>query len=241
MECIEAEKERCKDDPERRVAGMFLDLDNFKPVNDQLGHDAGDELIRQVARRLQAIVKGCELDDDTAFEAMIAGESPLVARIGGDEFFILIPTGADEDFAESLANEILEAVIQPYTIAGEHCHIGVSIGISLYPRDSSSSANLMDKADLAMYEAKNSGKNTYRFYTRKITETAQRKARMESALRDSIEQEELKLFFQPKFNLKSGKYSGAEVLLRWHSEEFGELTPDKFMTLLSENRPDTED
>lgn len=229
MECIDAEKDRCIEDPDRRVAGMFLDLDNFKPINDQLGHDAGDELIRQVARRLREIVKSRDLSDESTFEAMIAGESPIVARIGGDEFFVLVTDGADEARAESLANEILESIIQPYTIAGEHCHIGVSIGICLYPRDSSSSANLMDKADLAMYEAKNCGKNTFRFYSRKITEIAQRKARIESALRDSIENDELKLFFQPKFNLKNGQFSGAEVLLRWHSEEFGEMTPDKFM------------
>jgi len=229
MECIEAEKTRCQSDPDRRVAGMFLDLDNFKPVNDQLGHDAGDELIRQVAKRLQRIVNSRELDDDEAFEAMIAGESPVVARIGGDEFFVLVSRGADEVFAESLATRILETVLEPYTIAGEQCHIGVSIGISLYPRDASSSANLMDKADLAMYEAKNCGKNTFRFYSRKITEAAKRKARLENALRESIAKGELRLLFQPKFSLKTGDFCGAEVLLRWHSDEFGVLAPDAFM------------
>lgn len=228
LHCIHAETERCKADKERSVIGMFLDLDNFKPINDQLGHDAGDELIRQVANRLQNMVLSDDTPEEGLFDAMSRGEHPIVARIGGDEFFVLVP-GGDAEFAKTLAKNIINGILKPYSIAGAECHIGVSIGISLYPDDASETANIMDKADLAMYEAKNAGKNTYRFYSKAITDAAKEKAMLENALRDCIARNELELFFQPKFDIYDGNYMGAEVLLRWNSEDFGLMTPKDFM------------
>lgn len=228
LHCIHSEAERCKIDENRSVVGMFLDLDNFKPINDQLGHDAGDELIRQVAHRLQNIVLSDDVPKDGLFDSMSRGEHPVVARIGGDEFFVLVP-GAAADDAKTLAENIINGILEPYSISGAECHIGVSIGISLYPDDASDTANIMDKADLAMYEAKNAGKNTYRFYSKSITDAAKEKAMLENALRDCIARNELELFFQPKFDMHNGHYEGAEVLLRWNSEHFGLMTPKDFM------------
>lgn len=228
LHCIHSEAERCKADQNRSVVGMFLDLDNFKPINDQLGHDAGDELIRQVAYRLQSIVLSDDVPEEGLFDSMSRGEHPVVARIGGDEFFVLVP-GGTADYAKTLAEEIINGILEPYSIAGSECHIGVSIGISLYPDETSDTANIMDKADLAMYEAKNAGKNTYRFYSKSITDAAKEKAMLENALRDCIARNELELFFQPKFDMHDGNYMGAEVLLRWNSEHFGLMTPKDFM------------
>ncbi|MCB1755002.1 MAG: EAL domain-containing protein [Gammaproteobacteria bacterium] len=229
LECLEAEEYRAAKDTGRRVVGMFLDLDNFKPINDQLGHDAGDELIRQVALRLREIVGAESLSNDEVFESMLAGESPIVARIGGDEFFILLSGDIDEAHAQEVAEKILVSVLRPYEIADEQCHIGVSIGVSLSDRDEAGSASLMDEADLAMYEAKNCGKNTYRFYTQEITDAAIHKAQLENALLDCIVNDELRLSYQPKFDLQSGAFVGAEALLRWHSKEFGIMTPEQFI------------
>ncbi len=229
IECLNAEKKRCAENPGRQVAGMFLDLDNFKPINDQLGHDAGDELIRQVAERLCAIVGCRESRDDMDFQAMLDGKKAMVARIGGDEFFMMVPGEIDYAGLEAMAQRIIKTILDPYTISGEQCRIGVSIGISTLEHGSDHSANLMDQADLAMYEAKNSGKNTHRFYSQEISDEAKRKVRLESALRSSIDKDELKLLYQPKFDLNTGKYIGAEALLRWHGDEFGFMTPDQFI------------
>ncbi|MDO6459101.1 EAL domain-containing protein [Granulosicoccaceae sp. 1_MG-2023] len=231
MECIEAEQERTALEPERALVGMFLDLDNFKPINDQLGHDAGDELIRQVAVRLTELVCGESVDSAMEIEALLAGQSPIVARIGGDEFFLLLPGMRTVEEAQLLAESVLKTILRPYEIMNEFCHIGVSIGISLLPRDKACGMSIMDMADMAMYEAKNSGKNTYRFFSQEITDSAKRKARLENALRQSVSRDELKLLYQPKVIIETGEYLGAEALLRWQSKEFGDLSPGRFIHL----------
>lgn len=231
MECIDAEQSRAQLEPKRSLVGMFLDLDNFKPINDQLGHDAGDELIRQVAARLCELICGEPIDTAMDTEQLLAGEAPIVARIGGDEFFLLLPGMRTVEEAQLLAESVLKTILRPYEIMNEFCHIGVSIGISLLPRDAASGMSVMDMADMAMYEAKNSGKNTYRFFSQEITASAKRKARLENALRQSVSREELQLLYQPKVAMDSGEYLGAEALLRWQSAEFGDLSPGQFIHL----------
>ena len=231
MECIDAEQSRAQLEPRRALVGMFLDLDNFKPINDQLGHDAGDELIRQVAARLCELVCGAQVDNAIDAERLLAGEAPIVARIGGDEFFLLLPGMRSVEEAQLLAESVLKTILRPYQIMNEFCHIGVSIGISLLPRDKVSGMSIMDMADMAMYEAKNSGKNTYRFFSQEITASARRKARLENALRQSVSREELQLLYQPKVAMETGEYLGAEALLRWQSAEFGDLSPGRFIHL----------
>lgn len=205
------------------LALMFLDLDNFKAVNDTLGHNIGDKLLVEVARRLKGIVR----------------ESDTVARIGGDEFVYIIESApgatTSTHHIENIATKIIEHISEPFIIDSHELYIGVSIGIAIAPNDADKYEKLMQCADTAMYKAKESGKNAYRFFTAKMNEDIVRKAVVEQELRHALDKGEFYLLYQPQYDLNSDRYIGAEALIRWHSPLLGEVLPSEFIVIAEEN------
>lgn len=203
----------------RELAVLFLDLDRFKHVNDSLGHSAGDELLREVARRLREVVRR----EDT------------VARLGGDEFTVLLEHLRDGEDAARLARKLLDSLIQPYLMGERTLYLGASIGISLYPRDGEDVESLLRNADAAMYRAKESGRNTYQFYARDMTRHALERVEMEARLREGIGGGQLLAYYQPQVRLADGAITGIEVLARWHHPQLGMVAPDRFIPLAEDS------
>ena len=197
---------------------LFVDLDDFKLVNDRLGHSAGDELLREVAQRLQASVR--------------SGDT--VARISGDEFAIVLADLARPDDAAVVAQKILERLALPVMLNGEQTFVPASIGISAFPGNGDSAEALLGAADAAMYRAKQSGRNAYQFYTTEITHRTRARAQLAFELRNSLERNQFALAYQPKFDLANGKPCGAEALLRWKHPERGVVSPVEFIPVLEE-------
>ena len=197
---------------------LFLDLDCFKDINDSLGHAVGDELLCQVGRRLQ----GCLRLRDT------------VARLGGDEFGMVLLTPSDPQFAAKVAKKIQEALSVPFEVEGHLVSTTASIGITVYPVDAADTNSLVRYADLAMYEAKQGGRNSYRFYTETMNLRVRKKLELESALRGALEREEFQLHYQPKVCLRSGRWIGVEALLRWHRPGHGVVSPSQFIPVLED-------
>jgi two-component system CheB/CheR fusion protein len=197
---------------------MFIDLDNFKNVNDNLGHDYGDVLLQQVAERLSLCVR----TEDT------------VARIGGDEFNVLLDDVTETQIAHT-AQRILDHVSKPYLIKDQQIFISASIGIAVYPKDAADLETLTKNADSAMYQAKDLGKDSYQFFTSDLKEKINHRIEIGNALHKAIEANELKLVYQPEFNLQTGKLIGAEALLRWNSSLFGVVGPDEFIPIAEES------
>ncbi|MES2128737.1 MAG: EAL domain-containing protein [Pseudomonadota bacterium] len=192
---------------------MFLDLDNFKHINDSLGHPVGDALLQSVARCLL----GCVRSSDT------------VSRHGGDEFLILLPEQRDEASATLLAAKILRAIALPHQVAKHEIHVTASIGISTFPSDGDDAETLIKNADSAMYLAKEKGRNGYQFFKRAMNERAIERRAVETGLRQALEHQQFHLNYQPKVNLASGKISGSEALLRWNHPHWGMVMPDRFI------------
>jgi len=200
------------------LAVMFIDLDRFKNINDSLGHGAGDELLTVIGGRLQSVVR----DTDT------------VARLGGDEFAIILSQMAHADDPRRVAQRILEVVGAPVLINGFENQISASIGITLCPQDGNDGASLLKHADLAMYEAKSSGRNGYRFYSHGSDESTRLRIRTEQHLRHAVAAGQLRLHYQPIIELASGATVGAEALVRWMHPEDGLAFPDSFIALAEE-------
>ena len=196
-----------------RPALLFVDLDGFKKVNDTGGHEAGDSLLRDVGRRLT----GCVSDADT------------LARVGGDEFVIAVCCYENVDELVALAQRVLGALAAPFAAAGNEYYLGASIGISLYPDDGRSAAALMRNADSAMYAAKQRGTNQFQFFTTELRQRLQRRFQIERGLRRALASGELRLAYQPIVDGESGRMIGAEALLRWESEELGQVSPVEFI------------
>lgn len=203
---------------ERLVAVIFLDLDRFKNVNDTLGHDAGDQLLQGVAQRLTSVVR----PGDT------------VARLSGDEFTLVLADMAHADDAARLAQKILEEFTQPFSIAGRELFIRVSLGVTIYPIDTQDSQELLRNADIAMYRAKDAGRNTYQFYTPQMTAKAIERLGMEHALRLALNRGEFRLHYQPIMGGAPPTLIGAEALLRWQSESHGLVQPAQFIPTAEE-------
>jgi len=197
----------------RQVAVLFLDLDGFKKVNDTAGHEAGDHLLRIVAQRLSACVR----------------QTDTLARLGGDEFVVLLDKVRSLSEAERLAKRIVHAIAQPFSTSGTEYYLGASIGIAVYPEHGNDAATLLRCADAAMYNAKQNGRNQHRVYTARLSQRAQRRFQLEYHLRRAQAAGELSLRFQPIVNATSMDIVGAEVLLRWHSTELGEVSPAEFI------------
>ncbi len=195
------------------LAVTFLDLDRFKNINDSLGHQAGDILLKQVAKALVHRVR----QEDT------------VARVGGDEFILLLENIYDVKNAAVAAEKLMLAFNEPFKLQGQEIHVSASMGISIYPRDGQDASMLLRNADSAMYRAKEGGRNNYQFYTHELTKKAFERVLMENSLRRALEQEELRLFYQPQFDLRTGLIIGMEVLVRWQHPDFGIISPVKFI------------
>ncbi len=201
-----------------RVALLFFDLDRFKHINDSMGHAAGDALLRQVAKRLLTSVR----DEDT------------VARLGGDEFTVVLEAIATIESAAIVAEKILAAFGKPFDLDGNEVVVTPSVGISIFPEDGDDAATLIKNADLAMYHAKEQGRNNYQFFVGAMNEQMRRRHALENALRKALLQNEFSLNFQPKMDIRYGHITGLEALLRWTSNELGPVRPDEFIPLAEE-------
>lgn len=202
----------------RFVAVMFLDLDNFKRINDTLGHNVGDLLLKEVAKRLTASVR--------------AGDA--VSRLGGDEFTIILADVAQPQHVFNIARMILETVSKPYMLDKHELFLTTSIGISLFPNDGEDSETILKNADTAMYKAKELGKNNYQLYSNEMNIRAIERLSLESNLRHAVEQEEFTLHFQPIIDTKTGDILGAEALIRWQHPTLGIVSPGQFIPLAEE-------
>jgi diguanylate cyclase (GGDEF)-like protein len=197
----------------KRFALLFLDLDGFKNINDSLGHSAGDALLQELARRTRDALR----------------ESDIVARLGGDEFVVLLPEVQDPGQMAVVADKLLTAVARPFIMNGQRYRVSVSIGIALYPDDATNESDLMTCADLAMYHAKERGKDNFQYYADELnTDTLERLA-LESSLRSALDRDEFRLFYQAKHDLGTGEVVGTEALLRWQHPEYGLTEPMQFI------------
>ncbi len=197
------------------VAVMFLDLDNFKTINDSLGHAAGDDLLCQVADKLRACVR----------------ESDTVARVSGDEFLILLGDLQDEDAIVAVVAKVTHLLGRAFAIEDVEVLVTASLGIAVAPRDGDSADLLLKNADTAMYQAKDAGRNTFCFFDASMNESVTEHLRIASGLRSALASGELQLHYQPQFDLHSGRILGAEALLRWRHPELGWIPPAKFIPI----------
>jgi diguanylate cyclase (GGDEF)-like protein len=204
---------------ERRLAVAFLDLDRFKQINDSLGHEAGDQLLREVASRLL----GCVRDSDT------------VARLGGDEFVVLLPEIGRGGDAAIVARKILTVMARPFLLVGQEFRVTVSIGISSYPEDGLDEQTLTKNADIAMYQAKEAGKNNFQFYAVARNVNTLERLTLEAGLRHALVREEFHLLYQAKRDIVSARITGMEALLRWQHPDLGIVTPEQFLTVAEES------
>jgi diguanylate cyclase (GGDEF)-like protein/PAS domain S-box-containing protein len=195
-----------------------IDLDQFRFVNDTLGHDAGDELLRLVAPRITGVLQ----------------RTDTVARTGGDEFVLVLPGYRDERQAGSAVRRVLEAVSQPLQLHGQTVFVTCSAGVAAYPVDGTDGATLVKHAELAMYRAKDAGRNTVEFFLPAMTARARERVELEGALRHALAHDEFELHYQPQVDLASGRVVGLEALIRWRSQRFGTVQPTRFIGLAEE-------
>jgi diguanylate cyclase (GGDEF)-like protein/PAS domain S-box-containing protein len=203
----------------RGAALLLLDLDRFKVINDTRGHQTGDVLLRQVAERISGVVETIG----------------FAARIGGDEFAIVLQHLTDENDVAAISSRLLARIGEPYSIGGVEQLIGASIGIALIPEDGTSADELLRLADLAMYEAKSSGRNCYCFFSPRMNQIAQLNAGVEADLRDALNKEQLFLEYQPIVDTASGNYVGLEALVRWQHPVRGRLVPADFIRVANDS------
>lgn len=213
------------------LAVMFLDLDNFKIVNDQMGHDAGDQLVKNIATRLTSILRQSDL---IALMRAHSDQTSMVARMGGDEFMIILPGLSDTESIKQIAERIRSGVLKPMTIDDKSVGIGVSIGVSVYPQDAQTAEELISKADMAMYQAKESGRNSYCFFNSTMQVKLNRNVQIAQELKELIfkgGQTEISFCYQPKYDTRHQNLVGAEALFRWHSPVLGQVRPDEAITI----------
>ncbi|NIA19059.1 MAG: EAL domain-containing protein, partial [Xanthomonadaceae bacterium] len=202
----------------QKVGLLFIDLDNFKTVNDTLGHDIGDEVLKQTANRILSVLR----------------ESDTPARSGGDEFTVLLEGLEQAHHVEIVARKLVRLFNKPIQVESREIYTTVSIGISIFPNDGQTVDQLMQYADMAMYHAKEDGRNTYRFFSNEMCHSSEERMLMANHLRHALDNDELSLAFQPKIDITNGRIVGAEALLRWSSPELGPISPNKFIPLAEE-------
>ncbi|WLQ11740.1 EAL domain-containing protein [Hahella aquimaris] len=201
-----------------RLAVLFIDLDRFKQVNDNLGHGVGDKLLQQVSNRLKSRLR----------------ESDMLARLGGDEFTVVLPHLREETDAIHVAKILLQQLAESFSVGDYELHIGASIGVTLFPKDGEDASTLIKNADIAMYKAKDNGRNQYRFFEERMNEAVASRLMLEGDIREATHNEQFHLEFQPIIDLKNMRLAGAEALLRWLHPRFGELHPREFMSIAEE-------
>jgi len=203
---------------ESKCAVLFIDLDRFKIINDSLGHSVGDALLVEVASRLRSSVR----------------ESDVVARLGGDEFVIVLSEIFDSDQIAMVARKVLSGLVSPLNLAGHDCRTTGSIGIAIFPDNGGDAQTLTKNADMAMYLAKEEGKNDFRFYSPVIKSQSIERLMLESSLRHALELNQFALHYQPKIEAATGQINGVDALLRWRHPDLGDLPPMKFIPLAEE-------
>lgn len=216
---------------QQRFALMFVDVDNFKHVNDVFGHHAGDHLLATVSERLRSSLRG----EDVVAVTRSDDETDVVARIGGDEFIVLLPNLPSPMAAHTVAQRMIDTMTQPILIENDEVFVGASIGIALFPDDGDDAENLLRNADMAMYHAKTSGKNRLQFFGDAINLATTARLNLESRLRKAIQNNLLEIYYQPILSLDNELIIGAEALLRWNDEELGFVPPDKFISIAEES------
>ena len=213
-----------------KLAVLFLDLDNFKRINDTLGHYVGDQVLQETARRLRGSIRV----SDMMVRNGVIPEGNTLARLGGDEFTLLLSLLETSEHAAVAAERIRCQISQPFIIEDQELYITTSIGISLYPDNGEVVRDLLKNADMAMYYSKRDGGNRYSFFSAEMTQTAVRRMTLENHLRKALEQNELSLHYQPLMDIKSGRFSSVEALVHWRNEELGLIPADEFIPLAEE-------
>jgi diguanylate cyclase (GGDEF)-like protein len=216
---------------DRQIAVLFLDLDNFKRINDTLGHSVGDQLLRKTAERLTK----CLRMGDAVTRSALGQHKDNLARMGGDEFMILLSEIGRSEDAAGVAARILESLSEPLHLADHEVIVTTSIGISVFPQDGQDAETLLKRADMAMYFAKRTGRNSFQYFSESMNEAAIKRLTMESLLRRAIERDELTVWYQPQFNLQTWELCGVEALLRWKSPEIGMISPGDFIPVAEES------
>jgi len=202
----------------RGLAVMFIDLDRFKFVNDTLGHEAGDKLLQELSARFQACLRS----------------SDVVSRVGGDEFVVLVQEVSDPGAVANIARKILSAAMKPVVVLGQECRVTASVGICLYPKHAQDEQSLLKNADIAMYLAKEEGKNNFQFFSEDIRVQSLERQTLETSLRHALERSEFSLHYQAKLDLKTKEITGVEALLRWQHPDLGTVSPAKFIPVAEE-------
>ncbi len=200
------------------VGLLLLDLDRFKAVNESLGHNAGDQLLRTVADRLRVCVR----------------ESDTLSRVGGDEFVVLLSVVSDEDGISSAASKILAIISEPFLIDNQEIYLTASIGVAVYPTDGIDAQTLLKHADLAMYQAKDMDRNNFQFFSSELNVRLMERIMLENSLRRALDREEFQLLYQPQIDVNTTRIVGFEALLRWHHPDLGMISPDRFIPLAEE-------
>ncbi|ABO49880.1 diguanylate cyclase/phosphodiesterase with PAS/PAC and GAF sensor(s) [Desulforamulus reducens MI-1] len=201
-----------------KLAVMFLDLDHFKKVNDTLGHDIGDQLLKGIAQRFSKLLR----------------KGDTIARIGGDEFTILLHNITRAENASIVADKIIDTLANPWIIGNHEFHITTSIGIALYPDDGTDAESLLKNADAAMYQAKEMGRNNYQFYTPTMNAQTLRRFELENNLRRALDRKEFVIYYQPQVEIHTGKIVGVEALIRWQHPQRGMISPAEFIPMAEE-------
>ncbi|WP_095157872.1 EAL domain-containing protein [Pseudomonas sp. Irchel 3E13] len=200
-----------------QLAVLFIDLDRFKQVNDSLGHPAGDELLRNVAAKMRRELRG----------------SDIAGRLSGDEFVVILPQ-CDGDHAADAVERIQTLLCQPMTIANTNLSISASVGVAMYPSDGCDVETLLHRADMAMYQAKSSGRGCFSFFSSEMNKLAQERLALENALREALQKGQLRLHYQPQIEMSTGRLYGVEALARWTHPQFGDVSPARFIPLAEE-------
>lgn len=201
------------------IAVLLVDLDNFKQVNDTLGHPVGDRVLVDVSNRLNSIVN----------------KNYFISRFGGDEFFVILQGCSDNFIVDAYAKEIIELMSQPFHLDGQEIRIGCSIGITLFPDDGKEPDQLIRDADIAMFHAKDQGRNMYQYFTKEMDQNITEKVTLRNMLHSALQRNEFEVHYQPQVEVKTGRVTGLEALVRWYPENGESISPDKFVPLLEES------
>jgi len=218
------------------IAVFFLDLDEFKKINDSYGHSAGDSLLVSVGDRLTDCVRNSDTIGRSSGVIRRSQDEPSghFSRIGGDEFTLILPNFADKKYVATVAEKIISIFNEPFQVAGREVFISTSIGIALYPDNGDTVETLLKNADTAMYRAKEAGKNTFEYYSSAMNSKAKARIKLENELRRAIDNQEFLLYYQPQYDIDTGQLVGMESLIRWKNEKMGLVSPGEFIPLAEE-------